>query len=140
MKPFFKTETNNIYLNLVVLILRLTVAVFMLTHGFPKLTRLLAGGEIKFADPIGLGATLSFILAIFAEFVCSILIGIGLKTRLASIPLIFTMFVIAFIVKGADPMKDKETVILYMVIYLTLLILGSGKFSLDYLMSKSKKG
>lgn len=138
MKAFFKTDPNNIYQDLVLLILRLTVAVFMLTHGFPKFAKLLAGGDIKFADPIGLGATLSFILVVFAEFGCSILIAIGLKTRWATIPLIVTMSVVSFVVKGPNPLKDKELTVLYLVIYLVLLVLGSGKFSLDYLMSKRK--
>jgi len=83
MKRLFNTETNEGFLNLIILIVRLSVAALMITHGLPKLSKLLAGGEIQFADPFGLGPALSLVLVVFAEFFCSILIGIGLGTRLA---------------------------------------------------------
>lgn len=136
MKALFQTETKENYLNIIVLVLRLSVAALMLTHGFPKLTKLLAGGEIQFADPIGLGTIFSLALVVFAEFFCSIFIGIGLGTRLASIPLIITMLVAIFLVHWSDPFGKKELAILYLLIYVTLLIVGSRKFSIDYLITK----
>jgi len=137
MKKLFQTGTREEYLDILVLVLRVSIAAFMITHGWPKLSKLLAGGEIQFGDPIGLGMTLSLILTVFAEFVCSVLIGIGLGTRLASIPLIFTMLVAAFISHGPDPFKRKETALLYLLIYLTLFVIGSRKYSIDYLLTRS---
>ncbi|MCK4989247.1 MAG: DoxX family protein, partial [Bacteroidales bacterium] len=99
---------------------------------------LLAGGEIQFGNPLGVGPALSLILVVFAEFVCSIFIGIGLGTRLASIPLMFTMFVAAFISHGADPFGRKEMALLYLLFYLTLLVVGSRKYSIDYLLTRKK--
>lgn len=138
MKKFFQIESKEDYRSIILLILRVAVAALMITHGLPKLNKLLAGGEIQFGDPIGLGSTLSFVLVVFAEFFCSILIGIGLGTRLASIPLIITMSVAAFIVHGSDPIGSKEKALLYILIYLTLLVIGSGKFSIDYLLTRKK--
>jgi len=138
MKKFFQIETRQDYLNIILLILRVTVAALMITHGLPKLTKLLAGGEIKFGDPIGLGPAFSLVLVVFAEFFCSIFIGIGLGTRLASIPLIITMGVAAFIVHASDPIGGKEKALLYLLIYLTLLVVGSGKFSIDYFLTNRK--
>jgi len=77
-QPFFT--------DFILFVVRLSVAALMLTHGLPKLSKLMAGGEIQFADPIGLGPTLSLILVVFSEVFCSILIAIGFKVRLASIP------------------------------------------------------
>ena len=139
MKSFFKTETNSSYWHIILLIVRISVATLMITHGYPKLTKLISGGDIHFADPIGLGETTSFVLVVFAEFLCSVLIGIGLLTRLATIPLIINMSVIIFIVFGSDPIGKKESGILYLLIYLILLVAGSGKFSLDYFMLGKKK-
>lgn len=121
------------------LIVRIAVAAFMLTHGYPKLMKLLAGGEIQFADPFGLGMYFSLVLAVFAEFFCSILIGIGLGTRLATIPLIITMSVAAFIAHSSDPFGRKELALLYLVVFVFLLFTGSGKFSVDYFISKKLK-
>lgn len=123
----------------VLLIVRIAVAAFMLTHGYPKLMKLLAGGEIQFADPFGLGMYFSLVLAVFAEFFCSILIGIGLGTRLATIPLIITMLVAAFIAHSSDPFGRKELALLYLVVFVFLLFTGSGKFSVDYFISKKLK-
>lgn len=138
MKRLFLTGIREEYLNILLLVLRLAIAALMLTHGLPKLSKLLEGGEIQFGNPIGLGPGISLALAVFAEVFCSLLIGIGLGTRLASIPLMFTMIVAAFISHGADPFARKEMAILYLLFYLTLLITGSGKYSLDFLLTRKK--
>jgi putative oxidoreductase len=113
------------------LFLRLSVGCLMLTHGIPKFQTLLAGGEIQFPDPIGLGATFSLAMTVFAEAICSFLIIIGLKTRLASIPLVITMFVAAFIVHGNDAWAVKEKAVLYLCMYIVLLFTGAGNHSVD---------
>lgn len=136
LKSLFLTETKENYLNIIVLIIRVSVAGLMITHGFPKLSRLLEGGDIQFADPFGMGTAFSLALVVFAEFFCSIFIGIGLGTRLATIPPIITMIVAAFIIHGSDPIGKKELAILYLLVYLTLFIIGSRKFSIDYLLTK----
>jgi putative oxidoreductase len=131
MKALFTTSVNAIALNVAILILRLVGGGFMLTHGVGKLEKLMAGGEIKFADPFGIGPAPSLALAVFAEVVCAVLIVLGLGTRLASIPLIITMAVAAFIAHGDDPFAQKEKALLFLAIYLVLLLVGSGKFSAD---------
>jgi putative oxidoreductase len=136
MLRIFQTGTREEYLDILILFVRLSVAVFMLTHGGPKLSKLLAGGEIQFGDPLGLGPALSLALVVFAEFFCSLLIGVGLGTRLAVIPLMITMLVAAFISHGPDPFRQKEMALLYFLIYLSLLVIGSRKYSFDYLMTR----
>ncbi|WP_347839392.1 DoxX family protein [uncultured Draconibacterium sp.] len=135
MKKLFQTKLNNTRVDLSLLILRLASGGFMLTHGWPKLQRLLAG-EMKFGDPLGLGPELSLILAVFAEVFCAILVLLGLGTRLAVIPLIVTMAVAAFIVHGADSFARKELALFYLVSYVILLLMGSGKISVDRLIAR----
>jgi putative oxidoreductase len=139
MKRLFQTGIKEEYLNLILLVLRISLAVLMIRHGFPKLTKLLEGGEIQFGNPIGLGPGISLGLAVFAEFFCSILVGIGLGTRLASIPLMITMGVAAFISHGADPFERKELAIMYLLFYLVLLVMGSGKYSIDYFLTRKNR-
>jgi putative oxidoreductase len=136
MKRLLHTGTREEYLDILILVLRISLAAFMITHGWPKFLKLLEGGEIQFGDPIGLGPALSLILAVFAEFFCSILIGIGLGTRLASIPLMITMAVAAFISHGGDPFRQKEVALLYLLFYITLLVVGSRKYSMDFLLTR----
>jgi putative oxidoreductase len=61
----------------------------------------------QFGDIIGIGAKLSFNLVTFGEFVCGILIALGLVTRLAVIPSFITMVVAYFIAHGNDAFADK---------------------------------
>src|SRR5690606_10514678 len=97
IKRLLSVHHKNSNLDWTLLIVRIGVSVLMFTHGIPKLMKLFGEGEIQFADPIGLGVEFSFILAIFAEFFCSVLIVIGFATRLATIPIIITMLVAAVV-------------------------------------------
>lgn len=112
------------------LILRIVGGGFMLTHGYPKLMKII-GGDFQFADPIGLGSSFSLILTVFAEFICAILLLVGFKGRFASLFLMFTMFVAAFIVHGSDPWGKKELPLLYFGVYLAIFLMGTGRYSVD---------
>jgi len=137
MSRIFSTKVGNFNLNIGLFILRVSAGGFMLSHGYPKLQRLLAG-EMNFGDPLGLGPEVSLVLAVFAEFVCAILVMLGLGTRLATIPLIVTMAVAAFIAHGADPFGRKEMALLYLVVFVVLLLTGGGKYSADNFMGRKK--
>ena len=113
-------------------VLRVAVGGMMLTHGWPKLQRLLETPD-KFADPLGLGPELSLGLAVFSEVICAVLIVVGAGTRAAAFPLLITMLVAAFIVHGDDPFKKQELALLYGAGALTLMMTGAGRFSLDAL-------
>ena len=108
MKRLFNTNLNQEALHFMLLILRVGIASFMMVHGYQKLGMLTAGGEIQFGDPIGVGATASLYLAVFAEFFCSIFLLLGFATRLAVIPLIVTMLTAVFIVHAPDGFNKKE--------------------------------
>ena len=137
MKRLFNTNFNHESLHFMLLVLRICIASFMIVHGYQKLGWLTAGGEIQFADPIGVGVTASLYLTVFAEFFCSIFLLIGLGTRLAAIPLIITMLVAVFIVYGSAGFDKKEIGLLFLLIYVFLLVCGPGKYSIDHLISRS---
>lgn len=124
---YYNDQLNHIWL----LIFRISISGFMLTHGVPKLERLMGGGEIQFADPFGIGPTASLALSVFAEFFCSILIILGLATRLATIPLIINMSVALIFAHADDPFSGMEKALLFLVCYLTILVFGPGKYSVD---------
>ena len=139
MKKLTSTRINPTLINIGILVLRVVAAGFMLTHGWPKLNKLLTGGEIRFGDPIGIGPAASLILAVFAEFLCSILVGLGIYTRLSTTPLIVTMSVAAFISHGNDPFGRKELALVYLLIFVFIFISGGGKYSVDSLISRKAK-
>ncbi len=111
-------------------VLRIFPSIFMLTHGWGKLNNLIAG-NFEFADPIGIGSAPSLFLAVIGEFICPILIILGFKTRWAAVPTVITMFVAAFIQHGADPFGQKEKALLFLVIFIVIILVGPGRFSID---------
>ena len=128
MTSLFNNELRNI--DWALFLLRLIGGGFMLTHGYPKLMKVI-GGDFGFADPFGLGPAFSLILVVFGEFFCAIALIIGFKVRLAAVPLLITMLVAAFIIHGGDPWGKQEFPLLYGVIYLSLLLTGGGRFGID---------
>tara|TARA_R110000868_G_scaffold145181_2_gene365123 strand:+ start:21701 stop:22078 length:378 start_codon:yes stop_codon:yes gene_type:complete len=112
------------------LLLRVVPSVLMITHGYPKFQNLISG-DIKFGDPIGIGATPSLFLAVVGELVCPILIIIGFKTRWAAVPAAITMAVATFIVHGADALQKKELALLYFTCFVVIMLVGPGKYSFD---------
>src|SRR5690348_16682934 len=76
-------------------------------HGWDKIAHL-AERAGSFPDPLGVGSALSMMLAVFAEGFCTLLIMLGLLTRLAAIPVLATMLVAAVLVHADDPWSKKE--------------------------------
>ena len=70
-------------------------------------------------------------LAIFTEFVCSILLMAGLFTRAVLVPLILIMLVAFLVIHSDDPFAKKELPLLYLVPFITLFLTGPGRYSLD---------
>lgn len=138
MRNFNSTKVNDNALNALILILRLFVGISMLTHALPKLDKLIANDNIEFMNFLGLGSAISLVLVVFAEFLCSVFIILGFLTRLATIPLMITMLVAFFVVHSSDPYSVKELSLVYFFFYFAILVLGSGKFSLDWLFSKKE--
>lgn len=121
--------------NLSLLILRLSGGLMILTHGYPKFLKIL-NGDFSFADPLGLGQEVSLVSAVFAEFICAILVILGLYTRLASVPVLFTMLVAALIVHSDDPFARQELGLLYATIFTVTALNGGGNYSLDKIIRK----
>lgn len=139
MKQLFAFAPLGRYTNLWLLILRVLAAGFMLfAHGLSKWERLNSGEEIKFADPFGLGPTASLTLTVFAEVVCAILIILGLFTRWATIPLIITMVVAAFVANADQPFQKMELALVYLLLYVTIFVFGAGRYSLDRMISERR--
>ena len=111
-------------------LLRIVFSLLMMTHGWSKLERIL-DGNLNFGDPLGLGSTLSLYLVTFAELVAPVFTIVGFKTRIMALITSFAMAVAAFIAHGADPLAKKEMALLYLVGFLTVALMGPGRYSID---------
>ncbi len=132
INPHSGTEVKNFML----LLIRIAVGALLLTHGHPKFMRLISGEPIQFASVLGMSMELSLTLAMFAEFICVILIMFGLFTRLAAIPIIINMIVIVLLIHWDDPFGKKELPLMYLASYVLIFFMGAGKYSLDYILHK----
>jgi len=121
---------NSLKSDLGLALLRILPSAMLLTHGIPKFQKLLAG-DFEFGDPIGIGPAPSLFLTVLAEFVCSILLIIGYKTRWAAVPPAIVMLVAGFIVHSADPFDVKEKAFLFLSFFLVIILLGPGRYSID---------
>mgnify|MGYP006305444253 CR=1 FL=1 len=128
------TQQNSTTTDAGLLILRILAGGFMIIgHGWGKLVNFSEKAS-SFGDPLGLGPEISMALATGAEFFGSLLVVVGLATRYASATVAFTMAVAAFIVHGSDGFGDMEMALVYGTIFLTLIVTGGGRFSVDHLI------
>lgn len=139
------------------LILRVGIGGFMVTHGWSKLQMLRAGQFEMMGDPIGLGPQASLVLIMLAELVCAALVAVGLTTRLAAVPIVFGMAVAAFVAMDSAPWTmgeaarlffagetdfpmAKEMPLLFLIPFLALIFTGPGALSLDALIASRRRG
>lgn len=139
-KIFFSNHTPKKAIDWTSMFLRLSLGLFMLlNHGWVKLSQYdqMSGKFIQF---MGLGSSTSLSLAIFAEFFCSFLLILGLFTRWVTIPLMIVMLM-ALKVKNWQIFGDgnNELAALFFIGFLTILILGPGKYSIDAMIHKSRR-
>ena len=121
---------TNLKTHIGLAVLRILPSAFLITHGWGKFNKLISG-NFEFPDPIGIGASPSLFLAVIGEFICPLLIIIGFKTRWAAVPSAITMFVAAFIVHASDPFGTKEKALLFLVIFIVIILVGPGRYSID---------
>ncbi|MDN3669312.1 DoxX family protein [Echinicola jeungdonensis] len=134
----FLFSNNPIATNIALLLVRVSAAAMMMTHGWAKITKF-SEYLTQFPDPLGIGTATSLQLTIFAEFFCSILLALGFMSRLAIIPMAITMLVAAFVIHGGDPFADKELSLLYLVIFILLFMRGPGNISMDAQIVKKRR-
>jgi putative oxidoreductase len=119
--------------DLALLVLRLWFAIPLATlHGWSKLANF-AERSGKFADPFGLGPTASLALVVFAEVFCSILLVLGLCTRFAAVTCAIAMGTAFYHAHGArlTGQGNGEMPFLFLGAFVTILIAGAGRFSVD---------
>jgi putative oxidoreductase len=138
LKQFLSPKLNDTGINSGLLILRLVSASLMIPHGYKKLMHFSEKSE-DFMSFMGLSGEISLGLVIGAEFFCAILLVVGLFSRVSVIPMVVAMLVAAFDAHKGEIFGDGETSFLFLACYVTVLIAGPGKWSLDYLLFGRKR-
>jgi putative oxidoreductase len=129
---------DNIALGL--LVLRVGIGIAFVLHGFPKLFMGGAVGLSKGLAATGIpGGIVAAYLAGSAEFFGGIALILGLLARPASAVMAFNMLVaLIFHFNRGDNFVTYSHALEGGILFLSLLISGPGKFSLDYLLWRDK--
>ena len=138
MKAFhllFPSSKQSFKTTILLLLARVIFGLLLAFHGFQKLQNFnMMGGN--FPDPIGVGHEISLVLAIFGELVCSLALIFGVLTRLALIPIIFTMSV-AFFYAHHGSITEGELAFAYLIVFTFLFFTGPGRYSIDGWLGKN---
>jgi putative oxidoreductase len=138
LRDDYQIHENDVKKDMLLLFVRVIAAVLMMTHGYPKMEKLIVGGEIKFYNFMWTGPTISLALCVLGELIAPIFVVLGYKFRLACFLLVFTMFVAAFGAHFSDPLSEKEHSLLYYLLFLVLMQSGPGKYSLLHWLQRKK--
>jgi putative oxidoreductase len=131
MKRLLSTSYTNTAFNLATFLLRATLAFLMcLDHGIPKLVHF-SEWQHNFFDPLHIGPRWSLILVIVIEIFGSLLLILGLFSRIAAIFFVIEMAVVIFIFERGHAIENFEHAILFFAGFVCILLLGPGKISAD---------
>ena len=113
------------------LFLRVSGALFLLwVHGLPKLLNY--SEQLKLIeDPFHLGASVTLLLAIFAEVLCPLLIMAGVLVRLACLPVLCVLLIALGVVHPEWTLFEGQFGWLLLIIFTALLISGPGRLVLS---------
>lgn len=126
-------SAGNRRFDISMLLSRLLFGLLFMIHGLSKINDF-GQMALTFPDPLGVGNEISLILAIFGEVFCSVLLILGLLTRLSLIPMIFTMCIAFFVIHAGDPFSARELSFIYLAAFMIIWVSGAGKYSLDFLI------
>ena len=118
--------------SLLILILRVFFGLLFFTHGIDKMLNFNSLVD-SYPDILGFGSYMTLMVTIFCEFCCSLFLITGLLVRVMTIPMIIAMGVAFFDVHDAM-MPEGELALIYFITFIILLLVGPGRFSLDYLI------
>lgn len=135
MSKLISTNYSSGAFNFGALVLRLAAGGLLIPHGYDKLVHF-AQYKAKFINFMGIGATASLSLTIFAELFCALFVVLGLATRLAAIPPMIAMFVALWKGHNMDIFGKGEHAAMFMFAFLVILVIGPGRASVDGAMGK----
>jgi len=132
MKKILSLSFIPVNTDIALLVLRLWIGFGLFAkHGIEKFTNF-SQMQQHFPDPLHLGSTISLSAALLADGICSLLIIIGLGTRLAAFVIVINLLVVFITMHEFSFAKEHaELVYLFLGTILSLFIAGPGRYSID---------
>ena len=138
MKKLLMLNFLPVNRDLTMLLLRILVGFSLFyKHGIEKLTGF-SNMQTHFPDPFHIGVTPGLMFALLTDGVCSLLIIVGLASRLAALLIIFNLSVVFFFLHGGSIVDaHAEMGYVYLAAFLCILLAGAGKYSIDNKLFKA---
>ena len=136
MRKILSTSYSSGAFNFALLVQRVVTGLLLLIgHGLPKISNF-TELSASFYDPLRIGHRGSLILVILAELFCSMLMVLGLFTRIVAFVIVFELSVAVFIYHHGQPFKNVYLGAMYLTSVFTIIIIGPGRVSVDGMMGK----
>lgn len=120
-------------LGLFVMRVMIGISLFRL-HGIEKITNF-SGMLSHFPDPLHIGSAPGLIFAMLSDSICSLLIILGLFTRMASLIIVINLLVVFIFMHNFSFMQEHaQLVYVYLAGFLAILAAGPGKISVDQMI------
>jgi putative oxidoreductase len=136
MRKILSTAYSSGAFNFALLVQRAVTGLLLLIgHGLPKISNF-TELSATFYDPLHIGHKGSLILVILAELFCSMLLVLGLFTRIVACIIVIELSIAVFIYHSGQPLKNVDLGAIYLTSVFTIMIVGPGRVSVDGMMGK----
>ena len=143
MRKFFRhivsVSTSAGTFNFSMLVFRVVLSLeLMVVHGFKKIGIHVAEAE-KVPNPLHLPEVINNAFAISANLIFPVLVILGLFTRIAILPILAVTLTGYFVLHWNDALLIKDTPFMYSLSYLLIMVLGPGRYSVDYFIENKTR-
>jgi putative oxidoreductase len=136
MRKLLSTSYSDGAFNFALLVQRVVTGLLMLIgHGLPKISNF-SNFSSTFYDPLHIGHRNSLVMVILAELFCSMLLVLGLFTRIVAFIIVLDLSTAVFIYHHGQPLKNVDLGAIYLTSVFTIMFVGPGKVSVDGMMGK----
>jgi putative oxidoreductase len=112
-----------------------TGLMLLMAHGLPKISNFSEMSK-TFFDPFQIGHRNTLLLSIFAEVFCSMLLVLGLFTRIAALVIVLNLVCAVFLYHQGQPLRNVDLGVIYLTSVFSILLVGPGRISVDGMMGK----
>ncbi|MDX2070057.1 MAG: DoxX family protein [Haliscomenobacter sp.] len=137
MQSFF--SASPIYLDTILAILRITLGLLLIYHGYEVFDAKLMQGYLEWENFKGPSGTWLVYLGKGSEFVAGILLTLGLFTRVGALICMGTLAYITFFIGHGKFWYEDQHPFMFVMFGVLFLFAGGGKWSLDGILFGSKK-
>jgi putative oxidoreductase len=136
MRKILSTAYTEGAFNFAMLLQRVVTGLLLLIgHGLPKISNF-SGLSSSFYDPLRIGHRNSLILVILAELFCSMMLVLGLFTRIVAFVIVIELAIVVFWFHHGQPLKTFELGSIFLTSVFTIMMVGPGRISVDGMMGK----